>query len=116
MAATPLVISTAQAAEAVSRKAAGGANSSELPNDYYFDFFELDFDLLALFGFPLRFVLAIFFNWPSLIELAMLFDAPRSPPFGFLPRFAASAAPAAICCFLDFAGIQIHRLSVHGWL
>jgi hypothetical protein len=23
-----------------------------------------------------------------------------------LPRFAASAAPAAICCFFDFAGIQ----------
>jgi hypothetical protein len=23
-----------------------------------------------------------------------------------LPRFAASAAPAAICCFFDFAGIH----------
>jgi hypothetical protein len=25
------------------------------------------------------------------------------------PRFAASAAPAAICCFLDFAGILLDR-------
>jgi hypothetical protein len=23
-----------------------------------------------------------------------------------MPRFAASAAPAAICCFFDFAGIH----------
>jgi hypothetical protein len=26
------------------------------------------------------------------------------------PRFAASAAPAAICCFLDLAGIQKIRM------
>jgi len=25
-----------------------------------------------------------------------------------LPRLAASAAPAAICCFFDFAGIQMN--------
>jgi hypothetical protein len=35
----------------------------------------------------------------------MLLDAPRSDDFDRLPRLAASAAPAAICCFFDFAGI-----------
>jgi hypothetical protein len=63
-------------------------------------------------GFPLRFVFAIFLNSLSLIELAICFDAPLSDDFDFLPRFAASAAPAAICCFFDFAGIQkISRLT-----
>ncbi len=37
----------------------------------------------------------------------MLFDAPRNELFDFSPRFAASAAPAAICCFLDFAGMPV---------
>jgi len=35
----------------------------------------------------------------------MPLDAPRSDDFDRLPRLAASAAPAAICCFFDFAGI-----------
>jgi len=35
----------------------------------------------------------------------MLLDAPRSDDFERFPRLAASAAPAAICCFFDFAGI-----------
>ena len=56
-------------------------------------------------GFPLRFVFAIFLSSLSLIELAILREAPLSDDFERLPRFAASAAPAAICCFLDFAGI-----------
>ena len=30
-----------------------------------------------------------------------------SDDFERFPRFAASAAPAAICCFFDFAGIRI---------
>ena len=33
-------------------------------------------------------------------------DAPLSDDWERLPRLAASAAPAAICCFLDFDGIQ----------
>ncbi len=35
----------------------------------------------------------------------MLLDAPLRRDLDLPPRFAASAAPAAICCFLDFAGI-----------
>jgi hypothetical protein len=31
----------------------------------------------------------------------MPLDAPRSDDFDRLPRLAASAAPAAICCFFD---------------
>ena len=42
----------------------------------------------------------------SLIELSMLFDAPFNDEALRLPLFAANAAPAAICCFLDFAGIN----------
>jgi hypothetical protein len=38
------------------------------------------------------------------IDFAICFDAPLSEDFERSPRFAASAAPAAICCFLDFAG------------
>jgi hypothetical protein len=62
--------------------------------------------LLLRVGFPLRFVFAIFRSSLSLIELAIWRDGPLSDDFDFLPRFAASAAPAAICCFFDFAGIQ----------
>lgn len=39
------------------------------------------------------------------MEEYMLLEAPRSELLDLLPRFAANAAPAAICCFLDFAGI-----------
>jgi hypothetical protein len=41
-----------------------------------------------------------------LIELAILRDGPLSDDFERFPRLAARAAPAAICCFFDFAGIQ----------
>jgi hypothetical protein len=37
---------------------------------------------------------------------AMPRDAPRKRDLDVFPRFAASAAPAAICCFFDFAGIS----------
>jgi hypothetical protein len=40
------------------------------------------------------------------MELAILRDGPFSDDFERFPRLAASAAPAAICCFFDFAGIQ----------
>ena len=55
---------------------------------------------------PLRFVFAIFRSSVSLIDLAIWLDAPLSDDLERLPRFAASAAPAAICCFFDFAGIH----------
>ena len=57
-------------------------------------------------GFPLRFVFAIFRSSLLLIDFAIWRDAPLSEDFDFLPRFAASAARAAICCFFDFAGIH----------
>jgi hypothetical protein len=41
------------------------------------------------------------------MEDAMLLEAPRSDDFGRLPRLAAKAAPAAICCFFDFAGMVL---------
>jgi hypothetical protein len=63
---------------------------------------------LFLVGSFLRLVFAKSRNCFSLIELAICREAPLSEDFDLLPRFAASAAPAAICCFLDLAGIQ-HR-------
>ena len=62
--------------------------------------------LLLRVGFPLRFVFAIRRSSLSLIDFAIWRDAPLSDDLERLPRFAASAAPAAICCFFDFAGIQ----------
>jgi hypothetical protein len=50
-----------------------------------------------------RFVLAIFFKSFSLIDSYILFEAPFSDDFFRSPSFADSAAPAAICCFFDFA-------------
>jgi hypothetical protein len=58
-------------------------------------------------GFPLRFVDAIFLSSVALIDPYMLFEAPFSEEGLRLPLFAASAAPAAICCFFDFAGINL---------
>src|SRR5262245_31698072 len=37
----------------------------------------------------------------------MLLEAPRNDALDFFPRLAAKAAPAAICCFLDFAGMSL---------
>ena len=62
--------------------------------------------LLLRVGFPLRFVFAIRRSSLSLIDFAIWRDAPLSDDLERLPRFAASAAPAAICCFFDFAGIH----------
>src|SRR5579864_7618117 len=45
-------------------------------------------------------------NSALLIDFAICRDAPRRDFLERFPRFAASAAPAAICCFFDFAGIQ----------
>ena len=57
-------------------------------------------------GFPLRLVFAILRSSALLIDLYMLLEAPLSDDLERLPRFAESAAPAAICCFFDFAGIH----------
>ena len=57
-------------------------------------------------GFPLRLVSAILRSSALLIDLYMLLEAPLSDDLERLPRFAESAAPAAICCFFDFAGIH----------
>jgi hypothetical protein len=57
-------------------------------------------------GFPLRFVFAILRSSALLIDLYIPREAPLSDDLERLPRLAASAAPAAICCFFDFAGIQ----------
>jgi hypothetical protein len=32
------------------------------------------------------------------------------------PRLAANAAPAAICCFFDFAGILLNRRAAEEWI
>jgi hypothetical protein len=57
-------------------------------------------------GFPLRFVFAIFRSSALLIDLSIPREAPLSDDLERFPRFAASAEPAAICCFFDFAGIH----------
>jgi hypothetical protein len=62
-------------------------------------------------------VLAIRRSSALLIDLYIPREAPLSEDFERLPRLAASAAPAAICCFFDFAGIQKRfRLSNAKWI
>jgi hypothetical protein len=58
-------------------------------------------------GLPLRLVEAILFNSVSPIDLYILLEAPFNEDLLRLPLFAANAAPAAICCFLDFAGMML---------
>src|ERR1041385_6798896 len=59
-----------------------------------------------LVGSRLRFVLATSRSCRSLIDEYIPLDAPRSDDLDFFPLLAAKAAPAAICCFLDLAGID----------
>ena len=77
-------------------------------------FAQLDFPDLV--GFPLRFVEAIFLSSVLLIELYILFDAPFNDEALRLPLVAANAAPAAICCLFDFAGINFlpQDVAAHG--
>src|SRR5438105_5817385 len=56
-----------------------------------------------------RLVLANSRNCFSLIDRAICLDAPFSDDFDRFPRLAARAAPAAICCFFDLAGIHCVR-------
>lgn len=59
----------------------------------------------ARVGSFLRLALAISLNSLVLIDSTICLDAPLREALLFSPRFAERAAPAAICCFLDFAGI-----------
>ncbi len=63
-------------------------------------------DLAARVGFPCRFVDAIFFSSFSFIDLYISLEAPLNEEVFCSPLFAANAAPAAICCLCDFAGIS----------
>lgn len=58
-----------------------------------------------LVGLPFRFVPAIFLSSFSDMDFAIPLEAPLRLDFGRSPRLAAKAAPAAICWFLDFAGM-----------
>jgi len=71
---------------------------------------------LFLVGNFLRLVFANSRNCFSLIDFAICFDGPLSDDFERFPRLAASAAPAAICCFFDFAGIQMFRAPNLKWI
>src|SRR4030081_380717 len=66
------------------------------------------------FGRFFRLVLAKSLSCFLLIDLAICLDAPLSEDFFISPRLAARAAPAAICCFFDFAGILDHRARCSG--
>ena len=59
-----------------------------------------------LVGLPFRLVLAILRSSALLIDSYMPLDAPLREDFLRPLLLAANAAPAAICCFFDFAGIQ----------
>jgi hypothetical protein len=61
--------------------------------------------LEARLGSFLRFTLAMSWSSFSLIDSAICFEAPRRLDLERSPRLADRAAPAAICCFFDLAGI-----------
>jgi len=64
------------------------------------------YDLLDFFfGRLLRFVFAKSRSCFSLIDSYILLEAPLSVDLDRFPRLADNAAPAAICCFFDCAGI-----------
>src|SRR5437763_15901069 len=71
---------------------------------------------LFLRGSPLRLVFAKSTNCCSLIEFTIWRDAPLRLAFDRSPRLAASAAPAAICCFFDLAGIWCSIILLNGCL
>src|SRR5436189_6131586 len=66
------------------------------------------FDLFFLGRF-FRFVPANSLSCFLLIDFAICLEAPLSFDFFISPRLAARAAPAAICCFFDLAGILDYR-------
>lgn len=71
----------------------------------------LDFPLLSALvalrvGNFLRLVFATSRSCFSLMDSYIPLEAPLRAAFGRAPRLADKAAPAAFCCFLDFAGMQ----------
>lgn len=62
-------------------------------------------------GSLLRLVFAKSLSCFSLIDFTICLEAPFRDDLGVSPRFAANAAPAAICCFFDFAGITFITVS-----
>jgi hypothetical protein len=65
---------------------------------------------LFFVGNFLRLVLAKSRSCFSLIDLTICLEAPCSDDLDRFPRLAARAAPAAICCLFDLAGIEFPRL------
>src|SRR5205807_5612728 len=65
-------------------------------------------------GRSLRFVCANSSSCFSLIDRAICREAPLRLDTERSPRFAAKAAPAAICCFFDFAGMTPTPCSLAG--
>ena len=61
------------------------------------------------FSFRFRETLSCF----SDIDFSICLEAPLRLDFGRFPRFAANAAPAAICCFFEVAGTFLFRSAVH---
>lgn len=68
-----------------------------------------------LVGSFFRFVLANSSSCFLDIDFAICFEAPFRLDFLRSPRLAASAAPAAICCFLDRAGMTGNRCGFSEW-
>jgi hypothetical protein len=62
-------------------------------------------------GRILRLALAVRSSSGSLIDFTICREAPLSCDLGLSPRLAANAAPAAICCFFDFAGMRLPSFS-----
>jgi hypothetical protein len=50
------------------------------------------------------------------MDSTICFEAPFRLDFGVSPRLAANAAPAAICCFFDRAGIELDRRAGIWWI
>jgi hypothetical protein len=73
-------------------------------------------ELFFFVGSFLRLVLAVSRSCFSLMDSYICFEAPLRLDFFFSPRLADRAAPAAICCFLDFAGILAVRVARNGRL
>src|ERR1700758_5177498 len=70
---------------------------------------------LRFLGNFLRFVFAKSSSCFSDIDFSICFEAPLRLDFDRFPRFAANAAPAAICCFFEVAGIPVFRRPVQIW-
>ena len=67
-------------------------------------------------GSFLRLVLARSRSCFSDIDSAIFLEGPFKLDFFCSPRLAASAAPAAFCCFFERAGILLYRFAPKGWL